>query len=84
VCTYGLVALVILVPFDFVTPVVVDQYKLYEVAPVTGLQESVIWVFPAAAITPLGAAGGTAGATGVALTCAESTDSPAVFCAVTT
>ena len=47
----------ILVPFAVVTPVVVDQYRLYEVAPLTAVQETVTWFVPAVAVTPAGAAG---------------------------
>jgi hypothetical protein len=76
------VAPVILVPFNFVTPVVVDQYTLYEVAPKLVFQEIEFWALAGTAAAPVGATGIVTA--GDALACAESTDSPALFTAVTT
>jgi hypothetical protein len=45
------------VPVAGVTPPDSDQYRLYESAPLTPAQETVIWVLPALALTPAGAAG---------------------------
>ena len=81
-CTYGLVAPVIFVPFAFVTPVVVDQYTLYEVAPKLALQEIEFCALAGTAATPVGAAGIVVA--GAAPVCSDSTDSPALFTAVTT
>jgi hypothetical protein len=47
----------ILVPLASVTPVVADQYRLYDVAPLTAVQESATCLVPPVAVTPLGAAG---------------------------
>lgn len=55
---YGLVTLEIFVPVVFVTPDVVDQYMLYDVAPETASQLMVTWASPAVAVTPVGADGG--------------------------
>ena len=57
VCTAGLVTPLIFVPFATVTPEVVDQYKLYAVAPLTAFQMIVACFVPPVALTPLGAAG---------------------------
>jgi hypothetical protein len=63
--TYGLVAPATLVPFALVTPADVDQYTLYEVAPLTAAHETVTCPLAATALTLVGAAGAPAG--GVAL-----------------
>jgi hypothetical protein len=47
----------IFVPVVVVTPVVVDQYRLYEVAPLTAGQEMVTCLVPPVAVTPVGTAG---------------------------
>jgi hypothetical protein len=45
------------VPVPGVTPDVVNQYRLYDVAPETADQEMVTCFVPPVAITPVGAAG---------------------------
>lgn len=47
----------IFVPLAVVTPVVVDQYRLYEAAPLTAVHETVTCLVPPLALTPVGAAG---------------------------
>ena len=47
----------IFVPVVVVTPVVVDQYTLNDVAPLTAAQEMVTCLVPAVAVTPVGAKG---------------------------
>jgi hypothetical protein len=54
----------ILVPVVVVTPAVVDQKRLYEVAPATAGQEMVTWLSPAVATTPVGALGTVVGGGG--------------------
>jgi hypothetical protein len=60
----------IFVPVLIVTPVVLDQYRLYAEAPVTALQSRVTRFAPPVALTPAGAAGMVAAAV-VALVVAE-------------
>ena len=57
---------------------------LYEVAPDTAVQETVTWLAPPVAVTPVGAAGMTgAGALVAAVALAEEALSPELFTAVT-